>query len=109
MMETGVPVCALICLDVWFSRQDPKLVKNKQKLADFVPLKFWKFNCVALILCWDISNDFLMSDMIETDVPVCVLICLDVYVSFQDPKLVKNKQKIADFPPQSSKNQFLVP
>ena len=28
-----------------------------------------------------------------------VLICLDVYVGFQDQKLVKNKQKIADLAP----------
>ena len=31
--------------------------------------------------------------MIETDFPVCVLICLDVYFGQQDQKLVKNKQK----------------
>ena len=31
--------------------------------------------------------------MIETDLPVCVLICLDVYFGQQDQKLVKNKQK----------------
>ena len=47
-----------------------------------------------------------MSDMIETDVPVCVLICLDVYVGFQDPKMVKNKQKIADFAPQNPEIQL---
>ena len=40
-----------------------------------------------------------MSDMIETDVPVCVLISLDVYVGFQDQRLVKNKQKLADLAP----------
>ena len=34
-----------------------------------------------------------MSYMIETDVPVCILICLNVYVGFQDQQLVKNKQK----------------
>ena len=39
MMETDAPVCVLICLDVLLSRQGSKLVKNKQKLADFVPLK----------------------------------------------------------------------
>ena len=39
--------------------------------------------------------------VIETDVSLCVLICLDVYVGFQDSKLVKNKQKIADFAPQN--------
>ena len=49
-----------------------------------------------------------MSYMIETDVPVCVFICLDVYVGFQDQKLVKNKQKLADSP-LNSKNQFMVP
>ena len=75
------------------------MVKNKQKIADFTPPKSWKFNCVALILCWDISNDFLMSYMIETDVQVCVLICLDIYVGFQDQQLAKNKQKIAELAP----------
>ena len=84
------------CLS-WSAGQ--KIGKNVQKIAAFVPLKSWKFNSVALILCWDISNDFLMSYMIETDVPVCVLICVDVFVGFQDQKLVKNKQKIADLAP----------
>ena len=84
MIETDVPVCVLIGLDVYVGFQDQRLVKNKQKTADSVPLKSWKFNTVALILCWDTSNDFLMSYMVETDVPVCVLICLDVYVGFQD-------------------------
>ena len=37
--------------------------------------------------------------MMENDVPVCVLICLDVYVGFQDQKLDKNKQEIADLAP----------
>ena len=37
MMETDVPVCVLIFLDVWFGQQDQKLVNNKQKIADFVP------------------------------------------------------------------------
>ena len=32
----------------------------------------------ALILCWDIPKDSLRSHMMETDVQVCVLICLDV-------------------------------
>ena len=40
-----------------------------------------------------------MSYMIETDVPVCVLICVDVYVGFKDKNLVKNKQEIADLAP----------
>ena len=42
----------------------------------------------------------------ETDEPVCVLTCLDVYVGFQDPKLVKNKQKIVDFAPQNPEIQL---
>ena len=46
-----------------------------------------------------------MSYMIETDGPVCVLICLDVYVGFQEPQLVKNKQKIGDFAPQNPEIQ----
>ena len=43
--------------------------------------------------------------MIEPDLAVCVLICLDVYVGFQDQKLVKNKQKIADLAPSIPKIQ----
>ena len=37
-----------------------------------------------------------MPYVIETDVLVCILICLDVYVGFKDQNLVNNKQKIAD-------------
>ena len=55
------------------------------------------FCCVNFLR--NISNDFLMSYMIETDVEVCVLICLDVYVGSEDQRLVKNKQKIADLVP----------
>ena len=40
-----------------------------------------------------------MPYMLETVVPVCVLICLDVYVGFQEQKVVKNEQKIADLAP----------
>ena len=40
-----------------------------------------------------------MSYMIETDVPVCVLTCLDVFVGFQGQQFVKNKQKTADLAP----------
>ena len=36
---------------------------------------------------------------IDTDVPVCVLICLKVYVGLQDQQLVKNKQEIVDLAP----------
>ena len=77
MIETDVTVCILIGLDVYVGFQDQRLVKNKQKLADFPP-KFQKSILGALILCWDIPNDSLRSHMMETDVPVCVLIYLDV-------------------------------
>ena len=92
MIETDVTVCVLTFLDVYIGFEDQKLVKNKQKIADFAT-KILNFNCVALILCWDISNDFIMSYMIETDVSVCVLIGLDVYVGFQDQILVKVSKK----------------
>ena len=82
MMETDVPVCVSIGLDVEFGHQGHKLVKNKQKNSRFCPSKSWKFDSVALMLCWDISNYLLMSYMIETHVPVCVLICVDIYVGF---------------------------
>ena len=39
MMETDESVSVLICLDVYYGRQDRKLVKDKQKIADSVPLK----------------------------------------------------------------------
>ena len=66
--------------------------KGGQTKCLYKPLqKPWKFNFAALILCWDISNDFLMPYMIETDLQVCVFICLDVYVGFEDQRLAKNK------------------
>ena len=40
-----------------------------------------------------------MSYMVETDVAVCVLICLDVYVGSEDQGLIKNESKIADLVP----------
>ena len=98
MIETDVPVCVLICLDVNVGFQDQILVKIRKKWPIWPP-KFQKSILGALILCWDIANDSLRSYMIETDLPVCVLIFLDVYVGFQDQKLVKNKQKIADLAP----------
>ena len=39
MIENNEPVSVLICLDVYYGRQDRKLVKDKQKIADFVPPK----------------------------------------------------------------------
>ena len=60
-------------------------------------------------MCWDISNDFLMWYMIETDVPVCVLIYLDVWFGQQDQKSVKNKQNIEDFAPPNPENSILLP
>ena len=48
--------------------------------------------------------------MIETDVLVGVLTCLDVYVGFEDQNLVKNKQKISKkwpiWPPKFQKANF---
>ena len=42
------------------------------------------------------TSESLMSYMIETDVPLCVSICLDIHVGIQDQKLAKNMQKIAN-------------
>ena len=85
------------------------MVKNKQKITNFAPQNPEKFHSVALIFYREISNDFLMSYMIETDLPVCVLICLDVWIGQQDLILVKNKQKIADFVPQNPENSIMLP
>ena len=90
MMEPDLPVCVLICYDVYLGLQKQKLVTNKQKIANFAP-KILKIPFCCLNFLPNISNDFLMSYMIETDVAVCVLICLDVYVSSEDQGLVKNK------------------
>ena len=83
MIETDVTVCVLICLDVYVGFQDQKLVKNKQKVANLPP-QFLKSNLGALILCCDNPNDSLRSYMIEPDLAVCVLICLDVYLELQE-------------------------
>ena len=90
MIEPDLPVCVLICLDVYLGPQ-------KQNWSEIS--KNRKFHFVALNCYWDISNDFLMQYVIETDVLVCILICLDVYVSFKDQNLVNNKQKIVDLAP----------
>ena len=47
--------------------------------------------------------------MMETDEPVCILICLDVWFGQQDQKFVKNKQKIADFAPPNPENSIQLP
>ena len=36
-METGLPMCVLICLDGYLGLKKQKLVTNKQKVADVVP------------------------------------------------------------------------
>ena len=36
-METGLPMCVLICLDGYLGLKKQKLVTNKQKIADVVP------------------------------------------------------------------------
>ena len=51
----------------------------------------------------------LKDHMMETDVPVCVLICLDVEFGQQDRKLVTNNQKIEDFALQNPENSIQLP
>ena len=46
--------------------------------------------------------------MMERDQPVCVLICLNVYLGLQKQNLVTNKQKIADVVPRNHKNLTLL-
>ena len=47
--------------------------------------------------------------MVETDLPVCVLICLVVYLGLKKQKLVTNEQKLADVVPKNHKNPTLFP
>ena len=99
MIWTDVPVFVLIFLDVYVGFQDQQFFKNKQKIADFAPLKSKK----PILVHWYCVETFLVSllrsCMTETDLPRCVLIFLDVYVDFQDQQFVKSKQKIADLAP----------
>ena len=44
--------------------------------------------------------------MIEPNLPVCVLICLDVYL---EAKIGQKYAKIADFAPPNPKNSILLP
>ena len=46
--------------------------------------------------------------MMETDLPVCDLICLVVYLGLKKQKLVTNKQQVADVVPQNHKNPTLL-
>ena len=97
-----------VCFDLsrcfcWFPGLNWSKISKKGDLAP----KFQKSNLGALILCWlRHFNDSRRSYMMESDLPVCVLICLDVYLGLQEIKLVTNKQKIADFIP---KNPTLLP
>ena len=50
----------------------------------------------------------LRSYMMETDLPMCVLICLDVYLGLKKQKLVTNKQKVADIVLKNHKNRTLL-
>ena len=88
MMERDQPVCVLICLDVYLGLEKQKLVTNKQKIADAVPKNDKNPTFAVLILYWDTPNDYFRSYMMETDLPVCVLICLDVYLGLQCQKFV---------------------
>ena len=58
---------------------------------------------------WNIPNDFPRSYMMESNLPVCVLICLDVYIALQ--KTGQKKQKIVNFAPPhpNLQNPILVP
>ena len=47
--------------------------------------------------------------MMKPDLPVCVLTCLDGFIGSEDQRLVKNKQKIADFAPPNPENSILLP
>ena len=87
-------MCVLIWLDVFICFQDFKLVKNKQKIADLA-LKIPK---KPILVYWYCVETFLMSllrsYMMETNLPMCVLICLDVYLGLKKQKFVTNKKKI---------------
>ena len=79
----------------WF--QGPKFGQQKAKNSRFGPLNSKK----PILVHWYCVEAFLMtllrSYMMETDLPMCVLICLDVYLGLKKQKFVTNKQKIADF------------
>ena len=92
MIETDVPVCVLICVDVFVGFQDQKLVKNKQK-KPICPPQSLKSNLGALKLCWDNPNDSLRSYMIEPDLVVCVLISFDVYLGTPEDKIGHKSKK----------------
>ena len=56
MMEPDLPVCVLICLDVFLGLEKQKSVTNKQKIADAVPKNDKNPTFVVLILYWDTPN-----------------------------------------------------
>ena len=75
----------------WFG--EPKIGHKYANNSRFGPLDSKKSNLGTLTLWWDIPNDSLRSYMIETDLPVCVLICLDIYHGLQKEKFVLEQAK----------------
>ena len=77
--------------------------KNWSKDKIFCPPKSLKFNSFALILCWDNSNDFLMSYMIKTDVP-CVFWSIWMFMVVSRTKNWSNRSKNSRFGHLNTKN-----
>ena len=59
------------------------------------------FNPRPLCWSWNNPNNYWWSYMVVTDMPDCILTCFGVNGVLQGWKLVKNKQKMADFAPKS--------
>ena len=75
------------------------MVKNKQKIPDFAPQNPENSTLLPNLVLRQLQFLFNVIYMIETDVSVCVLIGLDVYIGFRDQRLVKSKQKLANSSP----------
>ena len=105
MVETDLPVFSFnlfscLCWSPWL-----KIGQILAKNSWFCPPRSGKFNLGVLILCWDIFNGSLRSYMMENDLPVCVLICLDVMLLFRT-KIGKKEAKNSRFcPPKLPKIQ----
>ena len=104
MMETDLPVCVLICIDVYLGLQKQKLV-TKQKIANFAPkilkIPFCCLNFLPRHLEWLFNVIY--------DRNWCASVCFDLFRClcwFRGPKCGQNKQKVVDLAPKFQNANF---
>ena len=89
MIETDMQAYVLTCYRFYGYVKEENLVKNIPKIQTLAPLN----------PSLDLFNDYLLSYMIETDMPAYVLTCFRFYGYVKEENLVKNIPKILTLSP----------